>query len=808
MRNFFRRPEQTAPVVVEMRPAPMSVRSDVAMDTTAMPRRQHPRMPQVPERVIPGAVKMAVDADMAAYYASGAANGSISEGVAFQGYPFLAELAQRPEYRRASEIVAMEMTRKWGRIVSTGDEEEADRKTDRIKQISAELARLGAQKVFRKVALHDGLFGRGQIFVEMDGGRTPPEELEKPLLLTKAKLGDGITALRTIEPVWTYPAEYNSTDPLRDDYFRPTHWFVQGRKIHRDRLRTFVSRPVSDLLAPAYAFGGLALSQMMWPYVENWLRTRQSVSDAAYNFSTSVLKTNMGSILEGGAATSLWNRVKLFAQMRGNRGVMVLDKDTEEFGNVSMPLSGLGELQAQAQEHMAAVTGIPLVKLLGITPSGLNASSDGEMRAFYDWIEASQEALFTDHVMWLIQAIQAYLFGDIDPEISWKWEPLWTLNEGELATARKTEADTDIAYIDAGVISPLEARRRLASEEDSPYSSLDVDDLPEPPEQPDEEGGGDFEGGEDAAPDDEKGQWITMNGTHVYVVGGKIVHGPEGLVGKAPDDVGKKPAGPDLSKMPLWKVKAQYRHLYQAEGAAPKAEEAKAKPTPKKPDIKAPDPSREHVPPTAEQAGSIKEYTASAYRPINGALRSGGKPTEEAAKHIAQLDAAMEGASLPEDVTVYRGMTGSAFEQLFGSADKIKANSLLEDHGFLSSSMSEGVARQFSSIDRNGILIKIQTPKGSRAINVSKYSDAPNEREVLFSRDSVLKVVKFDRKAGVLEVKYMGQKEKSTDQVGADAAVSSEQDEDKFTYTSGSGLKLTFVPETEEEARAFWGDDY
>ncbi|WP_198327721.1 hypothetical protein [Mesorhizobium sp. WSM1497] len=32
-------------------------------------------------------------------------------------------------------------------------------------------------------------------------------------------------------------------------------------------------------MKPTYSFGGLSLSQMVKPYVDNWLETRQSVND-------------------------------------------------------------------------------------------------------------------------------------------------------------------------------------------------------------------------------------------------------------------------------------------------------------------------------------------------------------------------------------------------------------------------------------------------------------------------------------------------------------------------------------------------
>jgi len=131
---------------------------------------------------------------------------------------------------------------------------------------------------------------------------------------------------------------------------------------------------------------------------------------------------------------------------------------------------------------MASVTGTPLVYLTGITPSGLNASSDGEIRVFEDWCSAQQEG-YTPHVSRIINLIQLSLYGEIDPSIGFRWMPLHTQSENDLSNARKQDADTDAVLIGAGVISQEEARARVASQEDSPYNGLDLSEpLPEVPE--------------------------------------------------------------------------------------------------------------------------------------------------------------------------------------------------------------------------------------------------------------------------------------------------------------------------------------
>jgi hypothetical protein len=114
----------------------------------------------------------------------------------------------------------------------------------------------------------------------------------------------------------------------------------------------------------------------------------------------------------------------------------------EEFFNVSTQLGTLDKLQAQAQEQMASISGIPLVKLLGVTPSGLNASSDGEIRVFYDYILAYQERMFSLPLRKVLDIVMLSEFGEIDESISFQFEPLWQMSDAEKADValKKTQA--------------------------------------------------------------------------------------------------------------------------------------------------------------------------------------------------------------------------------------------------------------------------------------------------------------------------------------------------------------------------------
>lgn len=409
-----------------------------------------------------------------------AQQGVWGEGLFFPGYPYLAELMQRAEYRNIIGTIAEEMTRKWIKLKATSTTKGGADKTDKIRRIDAAMKNFALRDVFNRAVELDGGFGMGMIYIDT-GFSDNPEELASPLVMDKGKIGKGdLKGFVVIDPTWVSPDSYNSINPLLDDFMVPSTWWIMGKRVHASRLLIIRSREVPDILKPAYNFGGLSLSQMAKPYVDNWLRTRQSVSDLLHSFTVFVLKTVLNSYLAD--ATQLMKRLAAFVLGRDNKGLMMVDKETEELENVSAPIAGLDKLQAQAQEQMASVTKEPLVKAFGMTPSGLNSTSDGEIRVWYDHVHAEQEKTLGAQVTTALQVIQLSELGVIDPEIEFEFVQLWELDAAGQAAVEKQKADTDAVYIENSVISNEEVRTRLAGDPESPYHGLEgpAPEIPEP----------------------------------------------------------------------------------------------------------------------------------------------------------------------------------------------------------------------------------------------------------------------------------------------------------------------------------------
>ena len=259
-------------------------------------------------------------------------------------------------------------------------------------------------------------------------------------------------------------------------------------EVHATRLQTMISRPVPDMLKPTYSFRGISMSQLAMPYIDNWLRTQQSVSDTIKQFSITGVLTDLAQFLAPGASQALNNRAELFNRMRDNRNIAFLDKATEEFFQINTPLSGLSDLQAQAQEQQSAVSHIPLVKLTGITPSGLNASSEGEIRVWYDYVAGYQSRTVTPVMDTVLRLIQLSLFGEIDESIYWDWEELYELTALEDSDRQFKIAQTDSLNIESGIVTAEQVSARLNNDSGSMYAGTLVADTLEA--TPDDDIGG------------------------------------------------------------------------------------------------------------------------------------------------------------------------------------------------------------------------------------------------------------------------------------------------------------------------------
>lgn len=392
----------------------------------------------------------------------------------FLGYPMLSNIAQDPLIRSGIEVIVDDMTRKFIDLTSKG---ENDLSTS-IAELESDLQSFRIKSIFNRALATTGY--QGGCLVYVDVGELDDEEKKTPLYLDAATFKKGsFRGLRIIEPINLYPGRYDTLDPTSEDYFNPETWFVLGKEYHRSRFLYFAQNEVPLILKPLYNFFGISLAQQVLEYVQNFTENRRSAQRLLNKFSLTIWRTDMSQFLSGGDCNSLTQRVKYFNAQRSNDGTVLLDKETEEMEQINTPLSGVTDIVSMSLDLAPVILGISKDKYFGDLPKGLNASSEGTNRIYYDKIQSLNEKICYDNVAKVLKILQLNRYGEIDDNISFQFAPLWEMDERERAEINKVKADTAAVYLDRGALSAEEVRGALADNPDSGFSNIDVDDVPE-----------------------------------------------------------------------------------------------------------------------------------------------------------------------------------------------------------------------------------------------------------------------------------------------------------------------------------------
>lgn len=387
----------------------------------------------------------------------------------FVGYGVLQQIAQQGLIRACIQTVSDDLSRKWIKIDGCDDPQ-------KLEILENELKKLHIKDLFHKAVTTTGYMGGAFIFID-----TGEDDLTLPLAINdlSAELKEGSKVkFVVVDPVNVSPIEYNCINPLRDDYMQPRMWQVLGKRVHASRLLSFVENQPPMLLKPNYNFLGIPQAQILWDYVMHFNQTRASTARLLEKISLLVVQTDMDAVLSDEHGIELFDaKMEFLERYRNNDSVFVCDKESEGVMNVQTTIAGCTDVVRQSLELIACINRTPAVKLLGISPSGFNATGESDLKNYYDYISSKQE-LYREQIQTIINVIQLCEFGNIDPAITFKFEPLNEENKASQAMTAQTKIGALTQLVDRQAMSAEELRTAVREDEDLGLSFLD-EEMPE-----------------------------------------------------------------------------------------------------------------------------------------------------------------------------------------------------------------------------------------------------------------------------------------------------------------------------------------
>ena len=389
----------------------------------------------------------------------------------FVGYAVLQQIAQNGMIRAAVSTVADDMSKKWIEFKGSDDNAESLAELEKVCEHRYHLS-----KVFHDAFTTCGYMGGAFIFID-----TGEEDLTLPLAINNrsAEFGENRhLEFVVVDPINVSPAGYNAINPLRSDYMMPREWFVLGKRVHASRLIRIVDNEPPVLLRPAYNFLGIPQAQILWDYVLHFNDCRTYTANLLRKLSLLVIKTDTDAVLSDPDGIARMDaKMQMLGRYRDNDSVFVCDHDNEDVSNVQTTITGTTDIVKQCLEMICAINRTPAVKLLGISPSGFNATGESDLKNYYDHISAKQ-ALHRDAVDRCLKAIQLAEYGHIDPEVTFEFVPLDVDNAASVAMTAQTKIGGWGQLIDRQIISAEELRQAVKKDPDIGLDFID-EQMPE-----------------------------------------------------------------------------------------------------------------------------------------------------------------------------------------------------------------------------------------------------------------------------------------------------------------------------------------
>jgi hypothetical protein len=166
-------------------------------------------------------------------------------------------------------------------------------------------------------------------------------------------------------------------------------------------------------------------------------------------------------------AATFKSRLEMMRLFQSIEGITAIDKE-EEFETYSYSFSGLSDVLLQFAQQLCGALGIPMVRLFGQSPAGLNSTGESDLKNHYDMITASQESDLRDPMTKLLNIIHRSVLGTAPSEtFSFDFTSLWQMSEKEKAEVANVTADAVGKMVDAAVIDHSTALKELRQSSDS-----------------------------------------------------------------------------------------------------------------------------------------------------------------------------------------------------------------------------------------------------------------------------------------------------------------------------------------------------
>lgn len=309
--------------------------------------------------------------------------------------------------RKVVDIPALDATRNWR--AWQGEAEQ-------ITRLAAVETRLRLSYKLQAALISARLYGTAAIYAS--DGKDPREPLS-----------GNIAGLRVLPSNLFAPGE--AIEDMKDPrYGEPKHFTIEQVDVHPSRMAVFygIQRPKGQ---GSNEFGGMSVLGPVYDALRAFDSGIHSASTMMHekNVSGVTIENLQDLLAQSGGEQAVQSRLHAMKLGKGLHNMLVLGEG-EEYANHDLNLAGVPQTIEAFMQAVGAAADIPLTRLFGISPGGLQSTGESDLRNYYDRIRAMQEIEVTPALAGFDAAIKSE--ANVGEGVFYNWRPLWQESQSDI----------------------------------------------------------------------------------------------------------------------------------------------------------------------------------------------------------------------------------------------------------------------------------------------------------------------------------------------------------------------------------------
>ena len=271
------------------------------------------------------------------------------------------------------------------------------------------------------------------------------------------------------EPV---PAYYSITDARGNTV----------AKVHHSRLVRFTGRDLPFLERVAELYWGESEVEALYNDVVKHDNVAANMAALTFRANVDTMEVQnldqLFSVTSGEQQRRFWNVMQAQSVMKSNFGMQLVNRG-DQIKNTQYTFTGLQEVYDSMCLDLSGASRIPVTKLFGRSPAGMNATGESDLRNYYDYVDTLREAKLRPILEKLLPVLAMSAWGAVPDGLDITFPPLWTPTAKEVAEIAKTKSEAIVSGYQAGLLNVDTAQRELKklADETGMFDSISEEEI-------------------------------------------------------------------------------------------------------------------------------------------------------------------------------------------------------------------------------------------------------------------------------------------------------------------------------------------